>query len=161
MIKIKKFRLSDIDNEYLSWLNDNDLMKFSQNSKKFFDKTKAKIFFKKMKKDKNFFFKILLKEKKIGTLIGYTTEKKRSCNLGILVANQGKGFGNKAYKIAIDYIFRCGYKSVVGGSLVSNYAMIKIFKNSGMKFSKVKNVFYKNFKKKRRVVYYKIQNNKI
>ena len=157
MISIKKFRQSDIDKEYLSWLNNKKLMKFSRHSKEIFDKTKAINFYQEMKRQNNFFFVILLKkqsEKKIGTLIGYTTKKNKSCNLGILVGRQGKGYGKKAYKIAIDYIFKYGYKSIIGGSLATNLAMIKIFKNSGMKFLKNKNIFYKNYKKKRKVVYY-------
>ena len=97
-------------------------------------------------KKKIIFFLIYLKsknkEKKIGTLIGYTVKKNKSCNLGILVSEQGKVW-KKAYKLAINYIFKNGYKTIFGGSLSSNIAMIKIFKNSGMKFSGQKKKYYK------------------
>ena len=135
-------------------------MRYSRHSKTLYDREKALNFFKKMKKENNFFFLIYLKsknkEKKIGTLIGYTVKKNKSCNLGILVSEQGKGYGKKAYKLAINYIFKNGYKTIFGGSLSSNIAMIKIFKNSGMKFSGQKKKYYKNFKKNKKVVIYKI-----
>ena len=93
MLKIRNFRLTDIDDEYISWLNDKKLMKFSRHKKQIFTKEKIKIFYKEIKKKKNFFFLVSLsnkyKEKKIGTLIGYR-KKKKTCNLGILISKQGK-----------------------------------------------------------------------
>ena len=56
MLKIRNFRLTDIDDEYISWLNDKKLMKFSRHKKKIFTKEKAKTFYKEIKKKKNFFF---------------------------------------------------------------------------------------------------------
>ena len=160
MLSLRNFRISDINKTYLNWLNNKELMRYSRHSKTLYDREKALNFFKKMKKENNFFFLIYLKsknkEKKIGTLIGYTVKKNKSCNLGILVSEQGKGYGKKAYKLAINYIFKNGYKTIFGGSLSSNIAMIKIFKNSGMKFSGQKKKYYKNFKKNKKVVIYKI-----
>ena len=159
MLSLRNFRISDINKTYLNWLNNKKLMRYSRHHKILYDREKALNFFKKMKKENNFFFLIYLKsnnkEKKIGTLIGYTAKKNKSCNLGILISEQGKGYGKKAYKLAINYIFKNGYKTIFGGSLSSNIAMIKIFKNSGMKFFKEKQ-YYKNFKKNKKVVIYKI-----
>jgi len=64
MISIKKFRQSDIDKEYLSWLNNKKLMKFSRHSKEIFDKTKAINFYQEMKKQNNFFFFNIIKKTK-------------------------------------------------------------------------------------------------
>jgi len=50
MIKIRKFRLSDIDSSYLAWLNNKKLMKFSRHSKKFFTKENAISNYKEIKK---------------------------------------------------------------------------------------------------------------
>ena len=160
MLSLRNFRISDIDKAYLDWLNNKKLMRYSRHSEILYDREKALNFFKKIKKKNNFFFLIYLKyknkEKKIGTLIGYTTKKNKSCNLGILVSEQGKGYGKKAYKLAINCIFKNGYSTIFGGSLSSNIAMIKIFKDSGMKFFKEKKTYHKNFKKNKKVVIYKI-----
>ena len=160
MLSLRNFRVTDINNVYLDWLNNKKLMRYSRHSKTLYDRKKALNFFKKMKEENNFFFLVYLKhtnkKKKIGTLIGYTNKKNKSCNLGILISEQGKGYGKKAYKLAINYIFKNGYKTIIGGSLLSNIAMIKIFKNSGMKYIKEKKIYYQNLKKKRKIVIYKI-----
>ena len=160
MLSLRNFRISDIDKAYLDWLNNKKLMRYSRHSEILYDREKALNFFKKMKRRNNFFFLIYLKnknkEKKIGTLIGYTVKKNKSCNLGILVSEQGKGHGKKAYKLAINYIFKKGYKTIFGGSLCSNIAMIKIFKNSGMKFFEEKKKYNKNLKKNKKEVIYRI-----
>lgn len=160
MLSLRNFRTSDINKAYLSWLNDKRLMRYSRHNKILYDREKALNFFKKMKEEKNFFFLICLKYKnkvkKIGTLIGYTSKKNKSCNLGILISEQGKGYGKKAYKLAINYIFKRGYETIFGGSLLSNIAMVKIFKSSGMKFFKEKKIYYQNYKKNKKVVTYKI-----
>ena len=88
MLSLRNFRISDINKTYLNWLNNKELMRYSRHSKTLYDREKALNFFKKMKKENNFFFLIYLKsknkEKKIGTLIGYTVKKNKSCNLGYL-----------------------------------------------------------------------------
>ena len=73
---------------------------------------------------------------------GYSNRKNKSCNLGILISEQGKGYGKKAYKLAINYIFKNGYKTIIGLSVLSNIAMIKIFKSPGMKFIEEKKIYY-------------------
>ena len=63
MLKIRNFRLTDIDDEYISWLNDKKLMKFSRHKKNIY-KEKAKTFYKEIKKKKFFFLVSLSSHKK-------------------------------------------------------------------------------------------------
>jgi RimJ/RimL family protein N-acetyltransferase len=163
MIKIRKFKLSDIDTNYLTWLNNKFLMRFSRHSKKKFTKKNATDNYKRIKKRKHFFLLVYLRNKKtenkIGTLIGYTNKSNQSCNLGILISKQAKGYGFIAWKMAISYIFNKGYKSITAGTLTANQAMVKIFKKSGMRLITKKKVYYENFKKIRRVETYKLLRN--
>jgi RimJ/RimL family protein N-acetyltransferase len=163
MIGIRKFKLSDIDINYLTWLNNKLLMRFSRHSKKNFTKKIAVDNYKRIKRRKNFFLLVYLRNKKkdnkIGTLIGYTDKLNQSCNLGILMSKQGKGYGFIAWKMAISYIFNKGYKSITAGTLTANRAMVKIFKKSGMRLLTKKKVYYENYKKMRRVETYKLLRN--
>ena len=61
MLKIRNFRLTDIDDEYISWLNDKKLMKFSRHKKKYLQKKRLKLFTKKLKR-KIFFFSLFIKQ---------------------------------------------------------------------------------------------------
>ena len=63
MISIRNFRKSDIDNQYLSWVNNSKNMKFSRHYNKRYTLKNSEIFYKKIKKKKNFFF--LIEKKKI------------------------------------------------------------------------------------------------
>ena len=70
---IRKFKKSDINKTYISWLNDKSLMKFSENRHFRFTKKKCLLLYEENKKNKNFFFLIQKNNKfktQIGTMIG-------------------------------------------------------------------------------------------
>ena len=105
-----------------------------------------------MKKNNNYFFLILKNDLEnairtpIGTINGHVDHYNKNCDLGILVWEKGKGFGNIAWQLAINKIFNnSNIKKITSGAMEKNLAMIKIFKNSGMKFElrKKKNFLYK------------------
>ena len=50
MILIRNFRKSDIDNQYLSWINNSKNMKFSRHYNKRYTVKNSEIFYKKIKK---------------------------------------------------------------------------------------------------------------
>ena len=163
MISIRNFRKSDIDNQYLSWVNNSKNMKFSRHYNKRYTLKNSEIFYKKIKKKKNFFFLIekkkLDKVEKVGTMIGHVNKKKKSCNLGILIGKKRKGYGLIAWKKAMKLIFKRGYKKIIGGTQLRNKPMIKIFKNSNMKYEKKKfKLIRGNSKKIYIVFYYKLSN---
>jgi len=165
MILIRNFRKSDIDNQYLSWINNSKNMKFSRHYNKRYTVKNSEIFYKKIKKKGNFFFLIEKKKsdkvEKVGTMIGHVNKKKKSCNLGILIGIKKKGYGLIAWKKAMKLIFRKGYKKIIGGTQLKNKPMIKIFINSNMKYE---NKTYKSIKgntKKIYIVFYYKQSNLI
>ncbi len=163
MISIRNFRKSDIDNEYLAWINDSKNMKFSRHFNKRFTLKSSHFFYKNMKKKNNFFFLIEKKKfnkvEKVGTMIGHVSKKKRSCDLGILIGKRKKGYGLIAWKKAMKLIFKKGFKKVTGGAQIKNKPMIKIFKYSGMAYEKKEYRSVKgNHKKINIVFYYKLNN---
>ena len=163
MISIRNFRKSDIDNQYLSWINNSKNMKLSRHYNKKYTIKNSEIFYKKIKKKGNFFFLIekkkLGKIEKVGTMIGHVNKKKESCNLGILIGAKRKGYGLIAWRKAMQLIFRKGYKKIIGGTQLKNKPMIKIFKNSNMKYEKKIHKSIKgNTKKIYIVFYYKLSN---
>lgn len=92
-------------------------------------------------------------------MIGHVNKKKKSCNLGILIGKKGKGYGLIAWKKAMKLIFKRGYKKIIGGTQLRNKPMIKIFKNSNMKYEKKKYKLIRGNSKKIYIVfYYKLSN---
>ena len=127
-------------------------MQYSENRFKFFNRTSCLNFYTMMKKKNNYFFLILKNDQEnairtpIGTMTAHVDHYNKNCDLGILVWEKGKGFGNIAWQLAIKKIFtNPNIKKITAGAMENNLAMIKIFKNSGMKFElrKKKNFLYK------------------
>lgn len=151
-ISITDFKKKNIDKKYINALNDKKLMQYSENRFKLFNRTSCLNFYTMMKKNNNYFFSILKNDLEnssripIGTLIAHVDHNNKNCDLGILVWEKGKGFGNIAWQLAIKKIFtNSNIKKITAGAMENNLAMIKIFKNSGMKFElrKKKNFLYK------------------
>ena len=163
MIILKRFQLSDITKEYISWINDKSLFQFSKHRKKYYTKDSAIKFYKELKKNKDYFFVIIKKEKnlyiKIGTLIG-RINKKKDCDLSILIIKQKKGYGLAAFKKAIKFFFKKNIKAITGGTLANNIGMLKIFKKSGMKLKYKKFKKFEHFDNKKLIVHYYIKNPK-
>lgn len=85
------------------------------------------------------------------TVIGEVSIKridydKGKCELGIFLANdnyKGLGYGTKAVKLAIDYIFNTlKLKNIYADTMGSNLKMQKIFNNFGFKFINKEEQFY-------------------
>jgi RimJ/RimL family protein N-acetyltransferase len=152
-ITIRNFDIKDIDKNYIDALNNKKLMKFSENRFKSFNRKSCLDYYRAMKLKKNYFFLILKNDLinfvkiPIGTMTCYIDHHNKSCDLGILIWEAGKGYGNIAWKLAIKKIFTdTRIRKITAGAMENNVAMIKIFKNSGMKFElrKKKNFLFKN-----------------
>jgi RimJ/RimL family protein N-acetyltransferase len=131
---------SDIKNkEYMAWLNNKKLLKYSSQRFEKYNFNKLKNFFLLTKKNNNFFYKILTKNNHfIGTILCTIDKNHKSGNLGILIGNlkfQSKGYGIDAWSIAIKYLQKKRkLKKIYAGTLSCNKPMLKIFKKSKMTY---------------------------
>jgi RimJ/RimL family protein N-acetyltransferase len=150
-IVIKNFLKKDIDKEYISWLNDKNLLKYSRNKKKKYDYKKSLQEFNFVKK-KNIFLKIIEKKnkKKIGTIIAYINKKFKLINIGILIGNKdhlNKGYGTEVYKILIDFFFnKKKFEKIEIGCNKKNLPIIKICKKLKFRFASQRGNILKFFK---------------
>ena len=134
-IKLSNFRIKDINNVYIKSLNNKKLMQHSENRFRTFNKRNCLEYFKLMKKNKNFFFLVSKKNKtdnfyvQIGTLTGYLDYNNKICDLVILIWENKKGYGQIAWQIAIEKIFKKKYvRKITAGTMANNKSMIKLFK---------------------------------
>jgi len=152
IINIRNFRIDDINQKYIQSLNDKKLMKYSENRFKKFSKKVCLDYFLFMKKKKNFFYLATKQDKEknyripIGSLTGHVDYNNGICDLGILIWDNKRGYGQIAWQIAIKKIFKKNFiRKITAGCMATNIAMIKLFKKSKMKFElrKRKNFIYK------------------
>ena len=138
IFKITFFKKENIDENYLSWINDKKLMKYS-NNKKINYKTSLE-YLKSFNNKDTFFFSIF--EKKTNKIIGTTTiyldQINKIANLGILIGDKksrGKNYGLKICKVLIQYFFKKNYvEKFIIGTESENISMIKICQKLKMKF---------------------------
>jgi RimJ/RimL family protein N-acetyltransferase len=137
--KLKDFTKEDITSDYLGWINNKNLLRYSKN-KKIIDYRSAYHYLKSHNKKNNLFLSILsIKEKKmIGTFTIYLDEKNKTANLGILIGEKrarGKGMGYKIYKLVISFLFKKKrIQKIIVGTRKDNAPMINICKKLKMKF---------------------------
>ena len=139
-VNLTPFRISDIKNKnYISWLNNKKLLKYS--NQRFENNTPAKLkeYYLSTKSNKDFFYKILTKDKVfIGTIFCKVDKYHNTGNLGILIGNKNfssSGFGFDAWVTLIKYLKKkVKVRKIYAGTLTCNKPMLKIFIKSKMKF---------------------------
>ena len=133
-IKLIKFSKKFITKEYISWLNNKNLNKYSRLSFKKNNKRDALNYLNSMKR--NLFFAIVSKNnnKHIGNIAAYLDKNNKTADISILLAYQKRGYGYAAWKEIMKKISLMNYRKITAGTMIINTPMIKLFKKSGMKF---------------------------
>jgi len=132
-IKLVKFKKNFITKTMIGWLNDKNLVRYSQ--QRFFKHTKVSCtkFYLDNLRNKNLYFAIFDGNRHIGNIRAVIDKFNSVADIGILIAYQDNGYGNIAWKKMMDILVKRGVRKITGGAMISNKAMIKIFTNNKMK----------------------------
>ena len=146
-LSIISFEEKHLCEEYVSWLNDDQLMMYSEQRHKKHTMDTCKIYLDSFKDSNNYFLAIEdHKGHMLGTMTIYQDIYNRLADLGILIGAQtarGKGMGSEAWSALIDWItLSLETRKITGGCMSSNTAMINIMKNSGMQSDGVRKKHY-------------------
>ena len=157
---ISTFLKKDIDEEYISWLNNKNNFKFSRHKNKNFSKKNIIKEFYNYKKKRNIeFLKFSVNKKKIGTLILYLDRNNLTMSLGILLGDTnylGRGIAREVCSKIVNYFFSIKkYNRIIIGTNIENKSMKGICESLGFRVfkeinndSKVKKIYYVKEKKK-------------
>jgi len=133
---IAHFAQSDINDKYLSWLNDPHHMQFSDQQLKFHNVESAKDYINSFNDSANLFLKVLNNSGvMIGTLTVYIDVTYDIHNCGILVDPNlvGRGYGKRIWTALTRQVCpSLGARKIVAGTVESNFAMIKLFEASDL-----------------------------
>jgi len=147
-VTLKSFTNKNINNVYLSWLNDKNLMKFS--NQRFFIHTKdsSKRYLKEIKKNGNIFLAIYSGNDFVGTITAFISQNHLTADIGILIGSQysRKGYGLDAWSTLMHHLLSNGARKITGGAMATNNAMIKLMMKAGMKKDgiRLKHQFFEN-----------------
>lgn len=143
-VTLTPFAESDITEEYVSWLRDPEVVRFSNQRFRQHDPSTCLKYLHSFDGTENLFLAIRMREsgKTIGTITAYVSPPHGTADLGILLGDRaywGRGLGLDAWTTLMAFLFeKRGLRKVTGGTLRCNAATIKIMERSGMHLEAVR-----------------------
>ena len=140
-IEIKKFNKRNISEEYLSWLNDKEVTKYSQQRFIKYNKNKLINYYNEQLRKKNLFLAIYFLEKRnqkihVGNLGVIFNKLDNTADLSILIGNKkywNKKIATHAWVLALEYLIKIrGVRMVTAGTLSVNIPMLKLINKTKM-----------------------------
>lgn len=137
---VDQFRISDLTDEYIGWLNDQDVVRYSNQRFKKHDRESCLAYFASLKSSDCIFILIRSKDGKqaIGTMSVHLAPQHGTADIGILIGEKtcwGKGFGLDAWKLVLQWLAQDPFiRKTTAGTAERNCGMVKIMERSGMQF---------------------------
>lgn len=141
---LRPFTEFDIDVSYISWLNDPEVVRFSNQRFLIHDKISCMRYLASFNRTSNMFVSVrkISDNKQIGTLTAYISSNHGTVDIGILIGDKsvwGQGYGQEAWNLIINWLIqREDIRKITAGTVSCNYRMIKVMENSGMKLEAVR-----------------------
>ena len=136
--KLCIFTEAHINHEYIKWLNDPHVVKYSNQRFTKHDIDSCNAYFQSFKNTENLFLAIHLKDnnKFIGTMTVYYSPPHKVADIGLMIGDRdywSKGLGYDAWQILMTYMLQTKkVRKVTGGTLSCNLGMVNIMKKAGM-----------------------------
>lgn len=137
---LKPFCEEYLTEEYVSWLNDDELVKYSEQRHYKHTFKSCKEYYLSFQDAENLFYAILLKENEnhIGNINVYIDKYNLLADIGILIGDKsasGCGYGTEAWTGMMGYLFeRKDVRKITAGTMEHNRAMIIIFEKCKMEY---------------------------
>lgn len=137
-LKILPFNELFITETYIGWLNDKELLKYSEQRHFKHDYQSCLSYLKSFENSENIFAAIIEKEsgRHIGNINSYLDQFNRTADMGLLVGDasaQGKGYGLEAWLALMAFIFNNKkIRKITAGTMALNLAMLKVMDSSQM-----------------------------
>jgi hypothetical protein len=118
-IKLVKFKKKFITKTMIGWLNDKNLMRYSEQRYLKHTKVSCIKFYLDNLRNKNLYYAILDENRHVGNIRA--------------VIDKFNSVADIAWKKIMNILVKKGVRKITGGAMKANKAMIKIFLNNGMK----------------------------
>jgi RimJ/RimL family protein N-acetyltransferase len=135
---LKPFEISDIDQTYISWLNDKQAVKYSNQRFLKHDRDSCLNYFASFKNSTNLFLSVrrLEDQLQIGTMTAYISPHHGTADIGIMIGHKevwGSGFGGDAWATLSNWLLKQDrIRKVTAGTLACNLGMLNIMERTGM-----------------------------
>jgi len=132
---LRPFTEQNITKDYLAWLNNKSLMRYSNQRFKEHSVASCKAYLESFVGTQNLFLAIYEKTYFVGTMTAYISDYHQVADMGIMVGDQaqGKGLGLDAWQTLMQYLITQNMRKITAGTLRCNLAMLRVIERSGMK----------------------------
>ncbi len=143
-LRIRPFEAVDINENYLTWLNDPEVTRYSNQRFREHTAESCEAYLASFVKSNNSFLLIEQRKHKrpIGTATVYRNIPHGTADIGLMVGERhcwGQGYGQEAWQALLQALFKeAGMRKVTGGTARPNHAMLRIMEQSGMKLEAVR-----------------------
>lgn len=143
-VTLKPFTEGDITPDYVAWLNDPEIMRFSNQRFRRHTAETCRDYLASFVDSPNLFLKIVRVSdgRTIGTMTAYAAVPHRTVDLGILVGCRsawGQGLGRDAWQTLLSWLLgEPGVRKVTGGTMRCNLGMVRIMERCGMTLEAVR-----------------------
>lgn len=143
-VRLCPFAESDITVDYIRWLNDPEVVRFSNQRFRHHDEESCLDYLRTFADSDNLFVAIRLCDDKrlIGTMTAYVSSHHGTADMGLLIGERGlwgQGFGLEAWNLFLDYLLSDRkLRKITAGTLRCNLGMIRIMERSGMRIEAVR-----------------------
>ena len=137
-VLLRPFIPEDISESYIGWLNDLDVVRFSNQRFIRHDVESSLRYLASFTGTANIFMSVrrLFDDSQIGTLTAYVSRHHGTVDVGIMIGDKsvwGKGYGQDAWNTFTESLLsRQEIRKLTAGTLACNYGMIKLMERSGM-----------------------------
>lgn len=137
-VKLRPFAEKDITHEYIDWLNDPLVMRFSNQRFLKHDRDSCRRYLASFEGSPNLFVSVRRRdnEQAIGTMTAYVALWHGTADLGIMIGDRsawGHGYGQDAWDRMTKFLLdEQGLRKITCGTLACNEAMIRLAMRSGM-----------------------------
>lgn len=137
-VVLKPFLIADINDAYIGWLNDQNVVKFSNQRFLVHSMDSCLRYQASFEGTDNLFMSIrqLTDNELIGTLTAYVASNHGTVDVGIMVGNKsvwGMGYGLDAWITMANWLLgRQDIRKLTAGTLACNFGMITLMERSGM-----------------------------
>lgn len=137
-VALRAFVMSDIVRSYIGWLNDPEVVRYSNQRFRRHDAHSCVSFFESFRETDNLFLAIdgVDERRVVGTMTAYRNRHHGTVDVGIMLGDRqvwGRGYGLEAWSMLTDWLLGAGgMRKLTCGTLACNHAMRSIAERSGM-----------------------------
>jgi ribosomal-protein-alanine N-acetyltransferase len=137
-VRLNLFESTDITQEYISWLNDPEVVRYSNQRFSLHNEESCRRYLNSFENTDNLFVSVRTKsdDALVGTMTAYRSIQHRTVDIGIMIgcrAVWGAGIGQDAWDTLLQWFAdQRQVRKITAGAMRCNLPMIKLMERSGM-----------------------------